>query len=53
MGVEFGAIDLESGEPRLVAGADFDAVVKRLVGAIGEPEPQALFGQLLVPEITR
>ena len=53
MRVEFRAIDLERGEPRLIARADLDAIVERLVGPVGEPETQALFDQLLMAEVTR
>ena len=51
--VEPGTIHLKSGESRLVASADFHAIVEGLVRLIREPEAKPLLRQLLMPEIAR
>ncbi len=53
MFVERRAIDLESGQARLVARAHFHAIVEGLRGIFREPHPQPLLAQLVMPEIAR
>ena len=49
--IKFSAIDLKPRQTTLIAWANFDAIIKRLVRPIREPQPQPLFGQLMVTEI--
>ena len=51
--IQFRAIHLKSRKTRLITRADFDAIVKGLLGSIGKPESKPLFRQLVVAEVTR
>ncbi len=53
MRVEFCPVELEGGQPRLIARANLDAVVERLIGPVGKPKPQTLLCELFVAQVAR
>src|SRR5437763_2603841 len=51
MGIEGGTVDLKTGESRTVTGAEFHAIIKRLIGIARTPQSQSLFGEMMMSKM--